>query len=144
MIQGRSSVETKTFYKKSNSVAKRTVTRRFCTVVEGTCDEAHFSDMLERSSCERYGQVHAPGNPRCVGLNAFTGTMVYNWRVLWWSMPWVARKGWLLKFFCRSLSDHRRDTHLPDERLLVLFLFLGQAVCRDAFMKLTGLGASML
>jgi len=133
---------THVFYGQKNR--EKVATRRFCDVVAGTCSVAFFSDMIEWSSCERHGHEHKPGNPRCCGLKAFNGTAVYNWRVLWHSMPWVARKEWLLKICRHSLLDHRAASHLPDDRFQVSFRFLGQAVCRDAFQKLTGLGASSL
>ena len=97
--------------------------------------------MLEESECARHQRAHVPGNPICCGTASFTSIIVYNWRVLWWSLPWVSRKEHILKLFRDSLLAHR-ETRIPDERWRMQFL--GQNVCRDAFMALTGLGASFL
>ena len=75
-----------------------------------------------------------------VGLSA---TVVYNWRVLWWSLPQVQRKEHILHLFVESLRAHRA-LGMPDERWRTQCTFLGTNVCRDAFTTLTGLGASTL
>ncbi len=76
-------------------------------------------------------------------MSGLTATMVYNWRVLWWSLPHVQRKEHLLRMFVNSLRDHRASGN-PDERWLMQYTFLGLRVCRDAFITLTGLGASSI
>lgn len=121
----------------------KSVTTRFLAVSAGVSSSANLSSMLERSTCSRHERPHAPGNPQCCGLEVFTGTMVYNWRVLWWSMPWVTRKELLLSFCRQSLLAHRA-TKLPDDRWRIQWILLGENVCRDAFLILTGVGVSVL
>ena len=75
-----------------------------------------------------------------VGLCA---TVVYNWRVLWWSLPQVERKEHVLNLFVKSFCAHRASG-MPDERWRTQFACLCTNVCRDAFTTLTGLGASTL
>ena len=126
------------------SMRDRSLTRRYMAASASVASEARHSTMLERSRCARHGKEHGPGNPQCCGLGAFTGTMVYNWRVLWWSLPWVSRKELLLSLCNRQLKAHKASSSLPDERWQIQWEFLGQPVCRDAFQLLTGLGVSML
>ena len=98
---------------------------------------------LEESECAKHKRAHVPGNPICCGTASFTGTVVYNWRVLWWSLPWVSRKEHVVKLFRDSWLAHR-ETGLPIGCWRMQFTFLGQNVCREAFMALTGFGASFL
>ena len=73
----------------------------------------------------------------------FSATMVYNWRVLWWSLPWVMRKEHMLRLYVDSLNAHRASG-MPADRWRVQYTFLGKNVCRDAFLILTGFGSSSL
>ena len=102
-----------------------------------------LSKSLHEGACERHNKAHGPNNLHCKGVGFLTATMVYNWRVLWWSLPQVQRKEHLLRFFVDSLRDHRA-TGLPDERWRVQYKFLGINMCRDAFLTLSGLGSSSL
>ena len=69
--------------------------------------------------------------------------MVYNWRVLWCSLPKVQRKEHVLQMFVKSLCAHRASGG-SDESWQMRYTFLGQNVCRDAFLSLSGLGISTL
>ena len=74
------------------------------------------------------------------GLSA---TVVYHWRVVWWSLVQVQRNEHTMNVFAKSLRA-RRASRMPDERLRAQFAFLGMYVCREAFTTLTGLGFSTL
>ena len=121
----------------------RTVTHKYLGVCAGIRSVASLTRMLEEANCTRHEQSHIPGNRICCGVAAFTANMVYNWRVLWWSLPWVSRKERLLHF-CRSSLMAHRATGLPDERWRLQYTFLGQNVCRDAFLTLSGMGCAMI
>ncbi len=99
--------------------------------------------MLSEGSCARHQKDHGPAKPQCGGMVGLTTTMVYNWRLLWWSLSWTQRKEHVLLLYVQSLRAHRA-TRLPDDRWRVQYTFLGTKVCRDAFMTLTGLSASVL
>ena len=90
---------------------------------------------LEHQQCGHAGKAE------CCGLQAFTVGDVYNWRVLWRSLPWVSRKENLLAFYRDSLS---RASGCAPARWRVQYQFLGKHVCRELFLALTGLGASSL
>jgi hypothetical protein len=64
-------------------------------------------------------------------LDAFRSSpgVVRNWRLLWLSLPRHVRRESLLDLFRR----------FPDD-----YVFLGYKICRVAFMRLTGCGASLL
>ena len=68
---------------------------------------------------------------------------VLNWRILWSSMPNFIRHEVLLSETKAQLSKHRA-TGAADRNFEVSYTFLGQAVCRNAFMMLTGVGAPFL
>ena len=95
---------------------------------------AALTKHLEHQQCD-----HAD-KPECCGLQAFTAADVYNWRVLWRSLPWVSRKENLLALYQNSLSGAGCAT----ERWRVQYQCLGRNVCRKLFMALTGIGASSL
>ena len=86
--------------------------------------------------CSRTNAAHA-----C--LRSFTAAIVVNWRALWWSLPRTQRKEHLLSSFCRNLRIHR-EQGLPLTEWQMRYCFMGIYVCRDAFLQLTGLGASSL
>ena len=109
----------------------------------GISSVAALSQSLHEGNCARHNKTHGPGNPQCGGMAGLSVTMVYNWRVLWWSLPKVRRKEHLLSMFVKSLHAHRAKG-IPDERWRMQYTFLGMNVCRDAFLSLTGLGASTL
>ena len=102
-----------------------------------------LSQSLHEGACARHNKSHGPGNPHCEGMTRLTATMVYNWRVLWWSLPKVQRKEHVLQMFVKSLRAHRASGGC-DERWRMQYAFLGMNVCRDAFLALSGLGASTL
>ena len=62
-------------------------TRRAKCSNQGIQNVTTLKARLEAGSCERHNRTHGPGNPHCGGLAMFSATMVYNWRVLWWSLP---------------------------------------------------------
>ena len=68
--------------------------------VEALCRSLH------EGSCARHNTSHVPGHPCCEGMAGLTATMVYNWRVLWWSLPKVQRKEHVLQMFVKSLRAH--------------------------------------
>ena len=76
-------------------------------------------------------------------MAGLTATMVYNWRVLWWSLPQVQRTEHVLYMCVKSLRAHR-TSGAHDEHWRMQYTFLGMNVCRDATITLTGLGASSL
>ena len=121
----------------------RSVTSRYLSVCAGIKSVDSLTRKLVDAVCAQHQKPHAPGNQGCIGMASFTATMVYNWRVLWWSLPWVSRKEWMLRFFGGSLKASRA-AGFPDERWRVQFSFLGQHVCRHAFSSLTGIGISVL
>ena len=102
-----------------------------------------LSQSLHEGACARHNKSHGPGNPHCEGMTGLTATMVYNWRVLWWSLPKVQRKEHMLQMFVKSLRAHRAKGG-SDESWRMHYTFLGQNVCRDAFLSLSGLGSSTL
>ena len=102
-----------------------------------------LSQSLHEGCCARHKTTHGPGKPQCGGMAGLTATMVYNWRVLWWSLPKVQRKEHLLHMFVKSLRA-RRTSGGHDEWWRMQYIFRGTNVCRDAFITLTGLGASSL
>ena len=102
-----------------------------------------LTQSLHEGTCERHNKSHGPGNPHCQGMSGLTATMVYNWRVLWWSLPKVQRKEHVLQMFVVDLRAHRARGGV-DERWRMQYTFLGQKVCRDAFLILSGLGCSTL
>ena len=118
-------------------------THRYMTVCSGIRSVEALSIAINDGDCSRHGRAHGPGNEHCQGMAGLTATMVYNWRVLWWSLPQIPRKEHLLHMFVNSLRAHRASGG-ADERWRMQYTFLGQNVCRDAFLLLTGLGASTL
>ena len=128
---------------RARSTRHANYTSKYLSVCTGIQSLEVLDRLLDEGGCGRHNRVHGPGNPHCGGMAAFTPTMVYNWRVLWWSLPWVQRKEHLLHFFVNSLRTHRASG-MPDERWRVQYKFLGMNVCRDAIISLTGLGSSTL
>ncbi len=104
----------------------------YTSTAAGISTEAALERLLSEGSCARHQKDHGPGNPQCGGMVGLTANMVYNWRLLWWSLSWTQRK--------ESLRAHRA-ARLPDDRWRVQYTFLGTKVCRDAS---TGLSASVL
>ena len=102
-----------------------------------------LSRSLHEGNCARHNKTHGPGNPHCEGMAGLTATMVYNWRVLWWSLPKVQRKEHLLRMYVKSLRAHKASG-TRDERWRMQYTFLGMNVCRDAFLALSGMGVSTL
>ena len=68
-----------------------------------------LSQSLHEGACARHNTSHGPGNPHCEGMAGLTATMVYNWRVLWWSLPKVQRKEHMLQMYVKSLRAHRAE-----------------------------------
>ena len=68
--------------------------------------------------------------------------IVRNWRILWRSLSPAARRETLLYFHAASLADYRRSNR--QGAWFVKYRFLGEGVCRDAFLSLTGVGVSSL
>ena len=115
----------------------------YLTMCRGIETVEALSQVLQEGDCARHKKTHGPSNPHCEGMAGLTATMVYNWRVLWWSLPKVERKEHLLHMFVKSLGAHRASGG-HDECWRMQYTFLGINVCRDAFITLTGLGASSL
>ncbi len=109
----------------------------------GISTEAALERLLSEGSCAWHQKDHGPGNPQCGGMVGLTATMVYNWRLLWWSSSWTQRREHVLLLYVQSLRAHRA-ARLPDDRWRVQYTFLGTKLCRDALMTLTGLSASVL
>ena len=64
--------------------------------------------------------------------------VVRNWRALWRSLPAYLRQEALLKNAAKYVNTNAR---MALGNGLVKYSFLGQPVCRNAFMTLTGIGA---
>ena len=62
---------------------------------------------------------------------------VLRWRTLWYSLPKPDRDERLRRMFSAALENHRR-TGLPDEDFHMKYTILGQEVCRQAFLLITG------
>ena len=82
--------------------------------VEALCRSLH------EGSCARHNTSHVPGHLCCEGVAGLTATMVYNWRVLWWSLPKVQRKEHMLRMFAKSLRDHKAN-RVAEERWRMRF-----------------------
>ena len=119
------------------------LTSRYMSVCAGMQSVAVLSQTLDEGNCARHNKAHGPGNAHCRGMAGLSANMVYNWRVLWWSLPLVQRREHVLHFFVSSLHAHRASG-MPDERWRVQYTFLGMNVCRDAFIALAGFGSSTL
>ena len=118
-------------------------TQSYLSVCTGIQTVEALSQSLHEGFCGRHKTTHGPGNPHCEGMAGLTAIMVYTWRVLWWSLPKVQRKEHMLQMFVKSLRAHRAKGR-SDGRWRMHYTFLGQNVCRDAFLSLSGLGSSTL
>ena len=85
---------------------------------------------------------------KCCGPNTCRHTfgempqIVRNWRLLWLSRPPTARRESLLAFHVDDLRAHRARNQHTDWQ--VNYIVMGEKVCRNAFMSLTGIGVSSL
>jgi hypothetical protein len=79
--------------------------------------------------CGRYRRPHT-----CMDPFKANPAVVRNWRVLWRSLPGHLRQEALL-------INARKDVGQPLSTNLVTYTFLGHQVCRDALMRLSGIGA---
>eukprot|EP00812_Abedinium_dasypus_P011432 NODE_498_length_1524_cov_2.803268.p1 GENE.NODE_498_length_1524_cov_2.803268~~NODE_498_length_1524_cov_2.803268.p1 ORF type:complete len:436 (+),score=56.79 NODE_498_length_1524_cov_2.803268:192-1310(+) len=67
---------------------------------------------------------------------------VRNWRILWRSLLPSTRREALLCFHAASLADHQRSNR--QSAWHVKYSFMGEDVCRDAFLALAGVCVSSL
>ena len=82
---------------------------------------------LESQCSNHRGDGHGPESTVCVGLQAFSAEVVYNWRVLWWSLSPAHRRELPLKMMRESLEKHRKSG-IGDERWLTTYTFGGKQV----------------
>ncbi len=107
------------------------------TYLEARCS------MLASREIEKMLDQACPKNPEHQCMAKFTPEHVLNWRSLWWSLPKVIRKEHLLRTYCAHFETHQKQGR-NKQTWKMCFSFLGIRVCREAFMKLTGLGTSSL
>ncbi len=92
---------------------------------------------------EKMLEQGCPKNPEHQCMAQLTPQHVLNWRALWWSLPKVIEKEHLLRTYREHFEAHRaRGGSIQTWQMC--FSFLGIRVCREAFMKLTGLGTLSL
>ena len=65
-----------------------------------------------------------------------------NWRVMWRSTPPSARREKLIELAAKQLHEHHDSRDMREFRLE--FSVMGIPVCKAAFMRVTGIGASSL
>ena len=94
-------------------------------------------DKLRDEFCEPC----APGHT-CLDTFQEQPQIVRNWRILWRSRSPAARREALLVFHRADLAEHRRRNNQGQWN--ANYTFLGVHICRVAFLKLTGIGASSL
>ena len=122
-------------------IAKRTAAHRgeavksFLEARAATKSTEDIAQALEQN-CSKGGQHHQCFQP-------FEPQAILNWRVLWHSLPKVQRKEHLLRMFANDLESHKTRGGGADTWHMK-FAFMGYYVCRDAFLRLTGMGASQL
>ena len=92
-------------------------------------DQTKISNGL-RNPCERGTRAH-----NCLDACRSAPELVLRWRKLWYSMPKSDRDSRLADMFRRS--KERMDD--PQEDFKTVYYFLGQKVCREAFMIITGI-----
>ena len=95
-------------------------------------DVETLRDDLEKPCCG-----HA-----CLQVFHDQPTIVRNWRVLWLSMPPSTRRERLLKMYADDLRAYKESNQ--QTAWLMKYRFMGEAVCREAFLRLTGIGSSSL
>ena len=78
----------------------------------------------------------------CLGLFRQSPQAARNWRVLWRSSPPSARREKLIELMVKQLQEYRDGQDMREWRLE--FALMGIPVCRAAFMRVTGIGASSL
>ena len=94
--------------------------------------EAHLEP-----NCHRHGMVHDCLNQ----FRADTG-LCRNWRVLWNSLPRELRNEAILTMYAKSLHAHHASNKLGTWKMD--YKVLGVDVCRDAFLRITGIGSGHL
>ena len=65
----------------------RSVTSVYLSVSSGILSEAALEQVIADGNCARHGRANASGNSLCEGMVGLSAIMLYNWRVLWWSLP---------------------------------------------------------
>ena len=65
--------------------------------------------------------------------------LVRNFRILWNSMPTALRREALTRMFRESIDSHASRNDLANWAMS--YKVLGQSVCKDAFMTITGISA---
>lgn len=87
--------------------------------------------------CHRHGNVHD-----CLDQFRADISLCRNWRVLWHSLPRELRHEAVLTMHVKSLQEHRASNTLGVWHMR--YKVLGVDVCRDAFIRITGIGCSLL
>ena len=123
------------------SVCARENTRKYilaCSKVIGV--DALASEMEQWECVRDSGRAHSS---ICVGVRTVSPAVIHNWRVLWYSMPATTRKELVLRAYADNLQDHRARGG-ADETWRMRYSFMGLAVCKVAWLTLTGMSAHMI
>ena len=100
---------------------------------------ASLKEKLSKG-CARHGTNHTCLEPFVENVSA-----VRNWRILWKSLPPHTRRETLIVMYRRSYDAHLAAGRPPQAWQMTEFQVLGHGgMCRDAFMLVTGIGASSL
>ena len=103
------------------------------------CNIMSLDDLTSHLAkpCDLHETTH-----HCLDVFRENPRTVQNWRVLWRSLSAQMRQELLMRFMAQSLADHRNSGSFAGWQ--VKYRFLGQEVCKAAFMMLTGVGGSSI
>ena len=87
--------------------------------------------------CHRHGQVH-----HCLDQFVANTGICNNWRVLWHSLPRELRQESILRWHAKDLAEYHANRTLGEWK--VTYHVLGIWVCRDAFIRFTGISSHVL
>lgn len=89
-------------------------------------------------SCEKWKKQH-----QCLVAFRKLPAVVLRWRKVWYALPKADRLARLVEAFSKEMKQQAAASHgLGGDRMC--FKFFGQPVCREAFVRLTGIHACTL